>query len=85
MVLLRLAVVILRLTAVILGMCDLVPPEQPTGEVTPLRPKPAEQQNSPAYSNLATLAGGTAERQSKSSAFGLLSKSKTPAPAWLVL
>src|SRR5215475_7550117 len=34
-------------------MSDLVPPEQPTGEVTPLRPKPAEPQNSPANSNLA--------------------------------
>jgi hypothetical protein len=28
-------------------MSDLVPPEQPTGEVTPLRPKP-ESRNSPA-------------------------------------
>src|ERR1700758_2321436 len=34
-------------------MSDLVPPEQPTGEVTPLRPKPAEPKNSPANSNLA--------------------------------
>jgi Family of unknown function (DUF5681) len=32
-------------------MSDLVPPEQPTGEVTPLRPKP-EPRNSPANSNL---------------------------------
>ena len=36
-----------------LGMSDLVPPEQPTGEVTLLRPKPAEPKNSPANSNLA--------------------------------
>ena len=34
-------------------MSDLVPPEQPTGEVSPQRPKPAEPQNSPANSNLA--------------------------------
>jgi Family of unknown function (DUF5681) len=34
-------------------MSDLVPSEQPTGEVTPLRPKPTEPQNSPAHSNLA--------------------------------
>jgi hypothetical protein len=34
-------------------MSDLVPPEQPTGEVTPLRPRPAEPKNSPANSNLA--------------------------------
>ena len=33
-------------------MSDLVPPEQPTGEVTPLRPKP-EPRNSPANSNRA--------------------------------
>ena len=33
-------------------MSDLVPPEQPTGEVTPLRPKP-EPTNSPANSNRA--------------------------------
>jgi hypothetical protein len=34
-------------------MSDLVPPEQPTGEITPLRPKLAEPKNSPANSNLA--------------------------------
>jgi hypothetical protein len=34
-------------------MSDLVPPEQPTGEVTPLRPKQAEPQNRPANSNRA--------------------------------
>src|SRR5262249_34322872 len=34
-------------------MSDLVPPEQPIGEVTPLRPKPTEPPNSPANSNLA--------------------------------
>jgi hypothetical protein len=33
-------------------MSDLVPPEHPTGEVTPLWPKQAEPKNSPANSNL---------------------------------
>jgi Family of unknown function (DUF5681) len=33
-------------------MSDLVPSEQPTGEVTPLRPKHAEPENNPANSNL---------------------------------
>src|ERR1700756_1154012 len=36
-----------------LSMSDLVPPEQPTGEVTPLRLKPADLKKSPANSNLA--------------------------------
>ena len=32
-------------------MSDPVPPEQPTGEVTPLRSKPAEPENGPASFN----------------------------------